>query len=128
MVIRVHVSMYGLFVLRKHHVCGLFLVQLCSHTKLIAIQEKSTQIYGKSSHKTPFGGSGHTDAVTQNRIDILEKDTRTKVATGHRFVDPSIRPSEAWNTLFIPPPNEVYWIHLVRLSVCLSVDDMVSGA
>ena len=43
-------------------------------------------------------------------------------------------------TIFIPPPNEVgggvYWIHLVRLSVCpsvrlsvcLSVDDMVSGA
>ena len=42
--------------------------------------------------------------------------------------------------VFIPPPNEVgggvYWIHLVRLSVCpsvrpsvrLSVDDMVSGA
>ena len=32
----------------------------------------------------------------------------------------------------IPPPNEVgggvYWIHLVRLSVSLSVDDMVSGA
>ena len=35
-------------------------------------------------------------------------------------------------SVFIPPPNEVgggvYWIHLVRLSVCLSVDDMVSGA
>ena len=35
-------------------------------------------------------------------------------------------------SLFIPPPNEVggevYWIHLVRLSVRLSVDDMVSGA
>ena len=39
-------------------------------------------------------------------------------------------------TVIIPPPNEVgggvYWIHLVRLSVCpsvrLSVDDMVSGA
>ena len=34
--------------------------------------------------------------------------------------------------LFIPPPNEVggevYWIHLVRPSVRLSVDDMVSGA
>ena len=37
---------------------------------------------------------------------------------------------------FIPQPNEVgggvYWIHLVRLSICpsvsLSVDDMVSGA
>ena len=33
----------------------------------------------------------------------------------------------------IPPPNEVgvggdYWIHLVRPSVRLSVDDMVSGA
>ena len=40
------------------------------------------------------------------------------------------------NHVFIPPPNEVgggvYWIHLVRpsvrLSVRLSVDDMVSGA
>ena len=39
-------------------------------------------------------------------------------------------------SVFIPPPNEVgggvYWIHLVRPSVCpsvrLSVDDMVSGA
>ena len=35
-------------------------------------------------------------------------------------------------SVVIPPPNEVgggvYWIHLVRLSVCLSVDDMVSGA
>ena len=38
--------------------------------------------------------------------------------------------------VIIPPPNEVgggvYWIHLVRPSVrpsvCLSVDDMVSGA
>ena len=34
--------------------------------------------------------------------------------------------------IFIPPPNEVgggvYWIHLVRLSVRLSVDGMVSGA
>ena len=34
--------------------------------------------------------------------------------------------------LIIPPPNEVgggvYWIHLVRPSVRLSVDDMVSGA
>ena len=34
--------------------------------------------------------------------------------------------------IFIPPPNEVgggvYWIHLVRPSVRLSVDDMVSGA
>ena len=34
--------------------------------------------------------------------------------------------------LVIPPPNEVgggvYWIHLVRPSVRLSVDDMVSGA
>ena len=34
--------------------------------------------------------------------------------------------------LIIPPPNEVgvgvYWIHLVRPSVRLSVDNMVSGA
>ena len=37
-----------------------------------------------------------------------------------------------FNGMVIPPPNEVgggvYWIHLVRLSVRLSVDDMVSGA
>ena len=41
-----------------------------------------------------------------------------------------------FHLIFIPPPNEVgggvYWIHLVRpsvrLSVRLSVDDMVSGA
>ena len=38
----------------------------------------------------------------------------------------------SFTSIIIPPPNEVgggvYWIHLVRLSVRLSVDDMVSGA
>ena len=61
---------------------------------------------------------------------------RHMASLGHNVLN-SVLPSDAiwdcktWLSLY-PPPNKVYWIHLVRPSVCpsvrLSVDDMVSGA
>ena len=49
---------------------------ICSHTKPIATQEFMDKFMDKSSHKTPFCGSGHTDAATQNPIATQEKGTQ----------------------------------------------------
>ena len=56
----------------------------------------------------------------------------SKAVVGHDIPTLPGMNEKTQSYIFIPPPNEVwggvYWIHLVRLSVCLSVDDMVSGA
>ena len=58
---------------------------------LVAILFYVRQKTPKSSHNTPFCGSGHTDVATQNPIATQKRHQNlwTKVASGPRFVGPS---------------------------------------
>ena len=73
--------------------CGYF-VYLQPHKTDSHTGKKTPKFMDKSSHKTPFCGSGHTDAATQNPIaGKRHPNLWTKVATRHRFVRSSVRPS-----------------------------------
>ena len=55
--------------------CGYF-VYLQPHKTDSHTGKKTPKFMDKSSHKTPFCGSGHTDAATQNPIAAQEKGTQ----------------------------------------------------
>ena len=55
--------------------CGYF-VYLQPHKTDSHTGKKTPKFMDKSSHKTPFCGSGHTDAATQNPIATQEKGTQ----------------------------------------------------
>ena len=86
--------------------CGYF-VYLLPHKTDSHTGKKTPKFMDKSSHKTPFCGSGHTDSATQNPIATQEKGTQnvwTKVATRHRFVGPDRR-TDRQGESSIPPSN-----------------------
>ena len=85
MIICVQVLMYGLSFLQNTtsvaifwyswYFCGYF-VYLQPHKTDSHTGKKTPKFMDKSSHKTPFCGSGHTDAATQNTIATQEKGTQ----------------------------------------------------
>ena len=85
MIICVQVPMYGLSFLQNTtsvaifwyswYFCGYF-VYLQPHKTDSHTGKKTPKFMDKSSHKTPFCGSGHTDAATQNPIATQEKGTQ----------------------------------------------------
>ena len=70
MIICVQVPMYGLFVLTS------YFVYLQPHKTDSHTGKKTPKCMDKSSHKTQFCVSGHTDAATQNPIATQEKGTQ----------------------------------------------------
>ena len=85
MIICVQVPMYGLSFLQNTtsvaifwyswYFCG-YLVYLQPHKTDSHTGKKTPKFMDKSSHKTPFCGSGHTEAATQNPIATQEKGTQ----------------------------------------------------
>ena len=85
MIICVQVPMYGLSFLKNTtsvaifwyswYFCGYF-VYFQPHKTDSHTGKKTPKFMDKRSHKTPFCGSGHTDAATQNPIATQENGTQ----------------------------------------------------
>ena len=72
--------------------CGYF-VYMQPHKTDSHTGKKTPKFMDKSSHKTPFCGSGDTDTKPNSHTGKRHPNLWTKVATRHRFVGPSVRPS-----------------------------------
>ena len=64
-----------LFFVYSWYFCG-YLVYLQPHKTDSHTGKKTSKFMDKSSHKTPFCGSGHAEAATQNPIATQEKGTQ----------------------------------------------------
>ena len=89
-----------LFFWYSWYFCGYF-VYLQPHETDSHTGKKTPKFMDKSSHKTPFCGSGHTDAATQNPIATQEKAPKFMDKSSHKtpFCG-SVRPSVCLSHLF----------------------------
>ena len=112
--------------------CGYF-VYLQPHKTDSHTGKKTPTFMNKSSHKTPFCGSGHTDAATQNPIATQEKAPKFMDKSSHKTpfcgsVRPSLRLSvchtffhyvpiivSSWNFLELLPMTKVRSIQKLKV-------------